>query len=322
MENTKILPENTIPVPSKTWKLVLLFLASLILQVLSWYMLRQTLFAGSQTLDWVLLAVVAAAGISLTAFFSLTNKSRLLAYLLIVCSAAGYFWLLPHDLYVWIGGAVFALFSIWYEYRLMHESASRVDFSITRVIGASSSILIYAILILVGFNIYYKSSADFRANPDDFYSRIGQQAAKSVPYLTDILPGNVDLNQPAGDYFASTAAANNPEFKNASSFEREVLIDEAKNEFENEFQVSASNNQSMADVISEVITGKVRDALAPYQAYLPIVFTVIIVGILYTFAFLLRWTILLISWILFGVLRAAGFFRLEKVQVEVEKLVI
>jgi hypothetical protein len=47
-----------------------------------------------------------------------------------------------------------------------------------------------------------------------------------------------------------------------------------------------------------------------------------IIGLLWTFSFLIRWIILFISWILFQVLRAVGFFRIAKVQVEVEKLEI
>jgi hypothetical protein len=322
MESTnKILPENAIPKPKIIWKVWTLATFSFLLQTATWYVLHYALTVSSNTLNWIYLALVAAAGISVTTFFLLINKSRYIAELLIVLSAASYFFLSPHNLYVWIGGLIFALFALWYEERLRREVTSRIDFSVTRVIGGSVSILIYAILILLGFNIYNKVSADFKANPDKYYNRLGQQAAKTVPYFTKALPNNVDLNQSLGSYLEQEAKTN-PGYKQASNFEKQIILNEVKQSFESQFQVTASNNDSLVSIMTQVVVGKIRQIVEPYQDYIPIIFTILIVGVLYTFAFLIRWIVLIISWLLFELLKSVGFFKLIKVQVEVEKLEI
>jgi hypothetical protein len=322
MENTnKILPENTLPSSNVlSWKVWVLAIASLLFQTLTWYGIRQAVSNPSLT-HWITLIVVAAIAISLTAFFILISKTRWLVDSLIVLSAASYFFISPRNVYVWIGGLIFALFAIWYEERLRHEIKSRIDFSVTRVIGSSISILIYAIMLMLGFNIYYNVSADFKANPDKYYDRLGQQAARTVPYFSKAFPVNVDLNQSLNDY-VSQETQKDPGYSSANRIQREILLNETKKELEARFQIQASNNDTLAQIIGEAAVTKIRQMSEPYQDYLPIVFSIVVVGILYSFAFLIRWIILIISWILFRILLWIGFFKLAKVQVEVEKLEI
>lgn len=323
MENTnKILPENTIPAAQgSAWKVWVLAIVNLLFQSWTWYWLNHTLYQNSNAANWVFVALYSAIAISTAAFFILVNKSRLLADAVIVLSAVVYGVLMPHNLYVWIGGLIFALFGLWYEQRLHRAAVGSLDFSVTRVIGGSASLLIYAVLILLGFNLYYKSSIQLKAHPDDFYNAIGHQAAKTVPYFTKILPGNVDINQPLADYFQQQAQAN-PNYGSASSFERQILVSEAKKTFQDQFQIAPPENETLADVVAQIAVNKIKTLMAPYQDYLPIIFAVSVVALLYWFAFLIRWLILIVSWLLFGLLRAVGFFKLRKVQVEVEKLEI
>jgi len=47
-----------------------------------------------------------------------------------------------------------------------------------------------------------------------------------------------------------------------------------------------------------------------------------VTALLWTFAFLVRWLAMLVGWLIFRLLLLVGFFKIEKVQVEVEKLIV
>jgi ABC-type transport system involved in cytochrome bd biosynthesis fused ATPase/permease subunit len=81
-----------------------------------------------------------------------------------------------------------------------------------------------------------------------------------------------------------------------------------------------SGNKSLADVFAQIATDKIKQATANYKDYFPFVFAIIITGLLLTFAFLLNWATQIVCWLLFKLLLAIKFFKLTKVQIEVEKL--
>lgn len=312
MENqNNILPKNTIP-PQKgsNTKVYILFAASFLIQAATWILMQKALTIPVNPVYWIYAGIAAAFAVSITTLFLLVKKSRGLGFLLILLSAGVYVAVSPRNVYVWLGGVVFALFALWYESKIAREANSRLDFSLTSVVNATTSILIYGILLLLGFNIYYTVSADFRNNPDKYYDRLGVQAARTIPYLSRAIPDSANLNQPLSEYFEHQAA------------EKQILTDQAREEFEREFEISASGDQTLSQIMAQVAVNKIRQAAQPFQAYLPLIFAILVVGLLYTFAFLIRWAILLISWVLFRALLAGGFFKLEKVKVEVEKLTI
>jgi hypothetical protein len=188
------------------------------------------------------------------------------------------------------------------------------------VISSSVTVLLYGIMLLMGFNIYYNVSTDFKTNPDKYYERLGQQAAKTIPYFTKaLIPDGVSLND-SFEALINKEAQNRPEYKYSSEFERQILVNEARKAFQNQFQITASNDDTLADIVAQVTINKIRQAMEPYQNYLPVIFAILITSLLYTFAFLIRWLVIIFSWILFRILIMTSFFRLEKVQVEVEKL--
>lgn len=305
----------------QTTKQIILGSITFVLQTGAWWFLSRALTHQASTQTWVWLGVLSALAISFMTFFFLTNKIRWFSEGVILASFIIYIILLPKDPFVIIGGLLFTGLSFWYEIRLQHEGKGRVDFSVTRVVGASVSLMIYALLLLLGFNIYYNVATDLESNPDRLYERLGHQAAKSVPYFTEWLPEGTNLSTPFADYL-NQRAASSPYFDEANRTEREILINEARNAFAQQFQISPQDNQSLADIMAEVAVSRVRQATSPYERYLPLIFTVIIVGLLFTFAFLIRWTVILISWLVFQLLYMTGFFKFEKVLVEVKKLVI
>ncbi len=302
-------------------KSVVLGVVTLALQAGLWWYMHQSFSYQASSMTWVWVSLLAACMISVSTFFFLTDKMRWYSELIIALSALSYFLISTKNEFVWIGGILFVAFTFWYELRLHGEAQNRLDFSVSRVVSSSVSLMVYGLLLLIGFNIYYNVQTKFQQNPDEFYNRLGQQAAKSVPYFTSRLPAGTNLNEPFSQYLQDQAKQD-PSYNKLGSFGQAALYEQAKAGFQQEFQIQAQDNQSLADIISEVAVSRIKQAAQPFDKYLPLIFTVIILSLLYAFAFLLRWAIIIISWILFQILLLTGFFKFEKVVVEVKKLVI
>ena len=292
-----------------------------VFQSLVWWYLHLAFIGNPSTGNWFWLALFGALTMVVTSFFFLVNKSRLLSLAIVFSSLVVYLAVMPRHGFVWLGGVIFALFAVWYEERLHREAESRADFAITRVMGSSVSVLIYGLLLLLGLNIYYNVSTDFKNNPDKYYNRLGQQAARATPYVSKVFPDFSNLNEPVSNYFLSQAEKD-PTFQKAGSFERQYILIQIKQAFQRQFQITVDDNQTLADIIADVAVAKIKQSTAPYAGYLPIIFTLFIMGLLYTFAFLIRWAVLGLAWLLFHMLLGAGFFHYETVQVEVKKLTI
>jgi glucan phosphoethanolaminetransferase (alkaline phosphatase superfamily) len=302
-------------------KSIILGVITLALQIWLWWFLDRVFNYQQSTFTWIWLALLASFMVSVTTFFFLTDKMRWLSEIIIASSALSYFIISDKNHFIWMGGILFVALTFWFHLRLHAEAKSRLDFSVTRVVSGSVSLLVLALLLLIGFNIYYNVQNKFQNNPDEFYNQLGKQAARSVPYFTKNLPDEVNLNEPFADYL-NKQAETDPRFQEAGQFEREVILNEIRTNFQRQFQVSANDNQTLAEIMAAVAINRVREATAPFEMYLPLIFTIIIVGLLLSFAFLLKWLIILISWGVFHILRLTGFFKLETVVVEVKKLVI
>ncbi|MEJ0021563.1 MAG: hypothetical protein WDN47_03180 [Candidatus Doudnabacteria bacterium] len=294
----------------KNTKIIILALISIAFWVLDWVLLNQAIYHGKPPIFWVWFVLTTLFGISFLTFFLLTNRNHMIRVIVPILIVAGYVVLMPKDVIVILGGAIFLLLMFFYEWRIRSEEKNSVDFSMRRVISNSVSVMIYAILLLIGCNVYYNTQADFKANPDAYYERLGQAAAKTVPYFTKDLPTGVDFNQTLDQFLSSQAQTTNPS-----------IIKQYRDNFFNQFQIKAvSGNQTLADVFAQIATDKIKQATANYQNYFPFVFAIIVTGLLLTFAFLLNWATQIVCWLLYKILLALKFFKLTKVEIEVEKL--
>ncbi|MEO8065452.1 MAG: hypothetical protein ABI643_01180 [Candidatus Doudnabacteria bacterium] len=296
----------------KNIKVDVLGLVSVVLWTADWFLLRQGIIDGKSPIFWLWAVLASITAISFLTFFYLTNKSRRTALVVEILTIAGYVLVMPKDPAVILGGGLFLILMFLFEWRIRSEEKNSVDFSMRRVISNSVSVMIYAILLLIGCIVYYNTQADFLANPDAYYQRLGQAAAKTVPYFTKDLPAGVDFNQTLDQFLSNQAKTTNPS-----------VIRQYRADFFKQFQIKAvSGNQSLADVFAQIATDKLRQASLNYEGYFPFVFAIIVTGLLLTFAFLLNWTTQLICWVLFRILLAVKFFKLAKIQVEVERLTV
>ena len=248
--------------------------------IANWILLKQTIYQGESLIfmGWPSLATI--LGITFLTFFLLTNKNRIVSLILDLLILAGYIIVMPKSLYVILGGVIFFGFLILFEQRLASEEKSRLDFSIRRVMMGSISLTIYALLLLIGLNVYYNTQTDFTNNPDAYYVKLElaarRVADRTVPYYT-------------------------------KAFDQ---------------QLNEAQKQQMSDLVAKEAVDKIKESAGSYQQYLPFILAIIVIGLLSSFAFLLRWATVIVSWGIFRILVAVKFFKLEKEMVEVQKLTI
>ncbi|MBX4187038.1 MAG: hypothetical protein KW802_02130 [Candidatus Doudnabacteria bacterium] len=264
----------------KSFKILAMGLLAAITWIADWLLLERNIYQNHSLafIGWPSIATI--LGITFLTFFFVTNRNRLLSLILDGVIVIGYLVIMPKAWYVLLAGVIFLIFLQLFEHRLAEEGKSRLDFSIRRVMMHSISLTIYALLLLIGLNVYHSTRLDFNANQDAYYERLEKAAAaaanRTVPYISKT------LNAPVSD----------------------------------------EQSHEIAEILAHDTVDNIRQSSGAYQQYFPLILAIIVTGLLSTFAFLLRWATVVVSWIIFKILVATGFFKLEKEMVEVEKLTI
>jgi hypothetical protein len=298
-------------------KTLALGILSVMLISLDWWFISTALYQGKPLQFWLFAVGASLLWIAVFSLFVLTNYSTVLLAVVNAASLATYIWFMPKDLYVLMGGIVFFLFSFLFRNRIKSLEKNQSHFSLRQIVGGSVIVLTYALLLLIGFNLYYNTSQDFKDNPEKFYDQMGDVAAKSLPFFSKGLFDNIDANSTLDEYLLNQVQKNNPEtFEN--SVQREKTLNEARKQFLS--GVSASGDDLFVQVLAKVVTARVKESVKPYEKFFPLIFTLAIVGLLRTFAFIFNYLAIFVSWLLFKILSALNFFKIVKVQVEVDKL--
>ncbi len=306
----------------RTVKVLALALMSLLTLLIDFSLIQSALFTDKTLLFWIWPTLVTGLAIAFLMLFGLvsTNASyqRGMEALILI----GYVAIFPKNWIVMLGGVVFVALVFLFERRIRTEERSRQNFSIQRVFAGSVAPIIYAVLLLLGINIYYNTSAEFKANPDGFYQAFGHSAAKSAAYLTRQGGGGVDLNQTLRQYLETETRKQVPDYDKIPADYRQEYLEQTKQQFFRQFNIQTSEDQPLSEVAATYAVERIRNSAEKYTGLFPLIFTVIIVGLLSTFSFLLRWLSLLLTWLIFRILFLLKFFRLSKVAIEVEKLEI
>ncbi len=173
-------------------KILSLAIIALIFFTLSWRLINQAIFSEQSLTFWVWPILTMMLATVFVSFYIAVSYNFLLFVVFDAVVFAVYLLFFPFDFMVWVGGASFFLLLLLYYNRIRAEEKSRIDFSIRRVFGPSLTVMTYAFLILIGFNIYFDTAQNFRSSPDRFYDRLGQSAARSLE-LTDTFSVPADI---------------------------------------------------------------------------------------------------------------------------------
>lgn len=298
-----------------------LALVSTSLLILTWWLFKESLFGNQPISFWIWPTITAAVWIAIVSFFALINPDRLTFFIFNVAGFLAFLAIMPRNPYIFAGGAIFFLLSLLFQSRIQAEEKNQLNFSIRRTVGNSQTIVTYAFLILVGFTVYSNINKEFKQNPDEFYRRMGEAASRGVPYLTEDR-SKFNLSQTVGEFFRKQAQEEYPQFNQVSKEQQEMLLAQIRDNFQQQFGINASENATLKVAMTQIITERLREALGRFERFFPLIFTIALIALLRTFAFVFNWVVILISWILFKLLLAVRFFRIEKQMVEVEKVEI
>ncbi len=174
---------------SQLLKRVMLAFLAVACFAFAWQTLATALNHYSDLSVWIAPVVLASLGsvfLSLLAivgsskwFFVSTNLAVLLCYVA----------LMPKNLYVVAGGAMFFCLSFLFEQRVKSDEKSRADFSLHRVLRSSVYVILYALLLMIGFNIYARAAISLEKDPKHFYDRVGYYASIELEHVPSNLVG-------------------------------------------------------------------------------------------------------------------------------------
>jgi hypothetical protein len=322
MEN-KILPQG-LQVPDnssniRSFKITFLAIMAIIGFGITWHLLAWGVVHGEGLIFWFWPTITAAIATSFLAFLSVVNFNKTI---LLATSAAIFIWymlVMPRDWFVLGGGALFFLLILMFENRIRHDETSRADFSMSRVMRGSIGIMVYALLVILGFNIYFKIHNEFSQNPQQVYSQVGHYAARGLEYVPSGL-GDFDPDQRFDEFVVKQAERQEPAFEQAPQSVQEQAIEEVKKGLMDRFHIQVSGNPLLGEIVAGWAAEKVQNVAQRYQRFFPAIFALIAVALLRTLSFIFIWATELIAWGLYKLLVAVRFFKIERVQVEVDKL--
>jgi hypothetical protein len=306
---------------SKHLKQFAMALISTSLLIVDWWLIRDALFGGMSASFWVWPVSVTALWITFISFFALINPDRWTFFTFNAIGFIAFLVIMPRDAYVFLGGLLFFLLSLQFQKRIKSEETNQLNFSIRRTLGNSQNVIVYALLVLIGFMVYSNTSADFKRNPEAFYKRLSEAAVKGLPYVSDDR-SQYNLNQTMEEFFRKRATQEFPNFNEVSVDQQRILLSMIENNFTTQFGVSADRNESLRVAMTEVVVERLRESLGRFERFFPLVFTLLVVALLKTFAFVFNWIVLFLSWVIYKLLLAFKFFRITKEMVQVEKLEI
>ena len=325
MDENKILPQG-LQIPDRTaqvfWaKVGALSAAAVVSFGITWMLLARGVNQDNNLGFWIYPGLAAAFGVVFLAYLSVVNRSK---YLFLGVNLAILIWYalaMPKDWVVFGGGVVFIILAFIFESRIKHDETARADFSMSRVIRGSVSIMVYALLVIIGCSIYVKAQAEFDKNPKGFYNQIGYYAARGLQYVPSGL-GNFDPDQTFDQFVIEQAKRQNPEIASAPESVRQQGLAELRRQLMERFNFQITGNPLLGQVVGGVVSEKVEKGTAPYQRFFPAIFALLVALLFRSVASLFVWLVYLVSWALFKVLLLTKFFKIEKVQVEVDKLQI
>ncbi len=325
MDSNKILPQG-LEIPDRKhqirwWKLGLLAGLAVLSFGATWMLTAAGFTAGQGFGFWVYPEITAAMGIAFLGFLGIVSSNKILFWATNGSILVWYILAMPKNIYVIFGGVVFLLLSFWFEQRIRQDEKARVDFSLSRIMRYNLNFMVYALLVIIGVNVYVKTKVEFDQNPHRFYNEIGRYAARGLEHVPNGL-GDFDPDQSFDEFVVKQAEKQDPQFHSAPENLKSQALNQLRQELMDRFHLRIEGNPLLGDVVAGAVAAKVEEASVSYQRFFPAILAIIVFALLRGLAFVFIWLTLFIAWLVYRLLLMFNFFRIEKVQVEVNKLQI
>lgn len=325
MNENKILPDGLQAPDNKSqviWvKALSLAIGAVLSFGLAWQLMAQGFAAGHGLSFWIYPSVLAAIGITFLILLVVVTPARYLTWGANVAILIWYLIALPKDWFIAAGGVVFFALMLLFELRVKDDEKSRADFSISRLVRSTIPVMVYALLLAIGFNVYARARIEFQENPSGFYNQVGHYATRGLEYVPTGL-GNFDPNQSFDEFVVEQAKRQNPEIESVPKPIQEQALDEVRRQLMERFNIQVDGNPLLGQIVAGAVSEKVEQSSSSYQKLFPVIFAVIVIALLRALSFVFIWLVQIIAWLIFRLLRIIGFFKIQKVQVEVNKLQI
>ena len=306
---------------TKWIKAIGLSVITVALFALTWKFLDLGLSQSHSLVFWFWPSLIAAFAVSLLAFLSVVDANQYLFWIVNSAILICYILILPKEYSVYLGGLLFFMFAYLFEKHIRDDEHSRADFSINRIVRSSINFMVYGLLIVLGFNIYTQLQGNFLKNPDAVYNQMGHYAALGLNYVPNGF-GDFNPNQTFDDFVYKQAEAQQPDIAKIPKSSRDQQIEEFKKQIEEKFHLQISGNPLLSQVVAGAVASKIKDSAGSYSQFFPAIFAILIIIALRYTAFLFVWLTSILCWVMFWILLRLKFFRIEKVEVPVDKLTI
>lgn len=281
-------------------------------------------FGNYYVLSLPIIAVLAYA--TVFSFIAIFIRNAWLAYgAALLPTLAGYFLLESSN--VTLGALAAALtLQAFAAHQIRNESQNAAAFNLRKFLR--SGLPIFFTVLALTFSVFYLNLTKFQS--DDY---LGSLAPKGVfekslsllgGQLDAIVPG-FDPNMPLDEILLSLAkqesgGAIDPAKLTAA--QKKMLLNEGYEQLYKQFGIRVTGKEKGADLIYDLANQKLGEFAGPYKEYIPYLAAF---GVFLTVKFLtlpLYWTTIFLCFILVKVLATAGVLKREKVQVEVERLML
>lgn len=292
---------------------------SIVLFTVSW-MLIIDLVSGQSVLNLWFWPVILLSFFSTGAiFFTIVKKPIWMDFLFFIINAAIGILLFPKNLIIYGGVVVFLLICFGFRHRLRMEINNRLDFHIRPVTEGALQILIYSFLVLIATNVYLQTKQKIAQNPELVYDRISQSAISNFSLISETLGIKFDGNQSMDDVLLQSLKQRD------SDLGPSVLKDEINKVINlergfNTKQAGVQKNGTTTSALASYFAEALKTTIKPFEKYLPLLFTLAVIGILRLFGFVFQWFTIFIAWGLFHILLRFNFFKFSEETVIVKKL--
>lgn len=288
---------------------------------LTWMLTAHGFAAGQGVSFWIYPELTAAIGIAFLGFLGIASSNKILFWVTNGLMLIWYVAVMPKNVYVIAGGVIFLFLSFWFEQRIRQDEKARVDFSLSRILRDNVYLMVYALLIIIGVNIYLKTKVEFDQNPYRFYNEIGRYAARGLEHVPTGL-GDFDPDQSFDQFVIKQAEKQDPQFHSAPENIKNQALTQLRQELMDRFHLRIEGNPLLGDVVAGAVAAKVEESAESYQRFFPALLAIIVLALLRGLSFVFVWLTLFVSWLIYRLFLMFNFFRIEKVQVEVNKLQI
>jgi len=334
-------PEKFVPA-QPMGKIAILTILVIVSTALFWLAWHNALTTGLElNLGTQNIIVVVSTLLAFCLMFTLLAVTEVLVtksyieMIITVLAAATMFIFFKPTLWSFIAWLIVVLGFLYWRREVRLDEKTRTKFLPQKIISAGLKTAVTLVLLAACFNYYsYVVSDNGDSGIADKITDSGADVVQNVlgAYYKERYDPQMSLDEfLIGNNFSDTMDLNNIDTgmeeldkalnEGLSSVEGEI-VDEARNDFLKTFDIEATGDEAMQAIVSKIIRKNINRYAADYLKFIPALMALGLFFIMNIFSFIYRELIKSFSYLLFHILVWLKFIKVEKIQVEAEKITL